>query len=129
MCDLYRLEALLNRIDEAINLVMQQTATISKPDDFLCSSTGMFVLGGVCMQLIFVGETVKVIDGKFPNYLCKYPAVPWKEIMGLRDIIAHEYHHVDAEEIFAVLKNDLPHLLEIVHVMQENVLSELNRSQ
>ncbi|MGN0047807.1 MAG: hypothetical protein ACI37U_02770, partial [Bacteroides sp.] len=48
-------------------------ATISKPDDFLCSSTGMFVLGGVCMQLIFVGETVKVIDGKFPNYLCKYP--------------------------------------------------------
>ena len=49
--------------------------------------------------------------------------------MGLRDIIAHEYHHVDAEEIFAVLKNDLPHLLEIVHVMQKNVLSELNRSQ
>lgn len=125
MYDSRRLTALLDRIAEAITLVMQQTSSIGKPDDFLCSPTGMFVLGGVCMQLIFVGETVKVIDGKFPDYLGRYSAVPWKDIMGLRDIIAHEYHHVDAEEIFAVLKDDLPHLLEVIHEMQKNVMSDL----
>ena len=75
--------------------------------------------------MIFVGETVKVIDGKFPDYLGRYSAVPWKDIMGLRDIIAHEYHHVDAEEIFAVLKDDLPHLLAVIHEMQQNVMSDL----
>lgn len=75
--------------------------------------------------MIFVGETVKVIDGKSPDYLGRYSAVPWKDIMGLRDIIAHEYHHVDAEEIFAVLKDDLPHLLEVIHEMQQNVMSDL----
>ena len=40
------------------------------------------------MQLIFIGESVKVIDNKTNHsYLNKYPNVPWSEIMGLRDII------------------------------------------
>ena len=34
--------------------------------------------------------------------------------MGLRNIIVHEYHHVDADEIYNVIKNDLPPLLEAV---------------
>lgn len=38
--------------------------------------------------------------------------------MGLRDIIAHEYHRVDEEEIYAVVVNDLPTLLDQVRSMK-----------
>jgi len=41
--------------------------------------------------------------------------------MGLRDIIAHEYHHIDSEEIFKVIKDDLPSLLVIVRQMREDL--------
>lgn len=53
--------------------------------------------------------------------LSRYNHIPWTAIMGLRDIIAHEYHHIDAEEIFQVIKKDLPVLLATVRKMKEDM--------
>ena len=122
MFDKLRIKSLLQRIEDAISLILDNTLSISSPNDFLISSEGMFALSGACMQLIFIGESVKVIDNKTNHsYLKKYPNVPWSEIMGLRDIIAHEYHHIDSEEIFKVIKDDLPSLLAIVRQMKEDL--------
>ena len=79
----------------------------------------MFALGGFCMQLIFVGENVKVLSIRAPEVLQRQPEIPWNEIMGLRNIIVHEYHHVDADEIYNVIKNDLPPLLEAVRNLRK----------
>ncbi|WP_080904423.1 hypothetical protein [Parabacteroides sp. Marseille-P3160] len=78
-----RIRSLLLRIEEAIVLILDQTKQIKSSDDFLKTSHGMFILGGVCMQLIFIGESVKVISSTDPTYLKKYPDMPWNEIMGL----------------------------------------------
>ena len=122
MFDKLRIKSLLQRIEDAISLILDNTLSISSPNDFLTSSEGMFSLSGACMQLIFIGESVKVIDNKTNHsYLNKYPNVPWSEIMGLRDIIAHEDHHIDSEEIFKVIKDDLPSLLVIVRQMREDL--------
>ena len=51
----------------------------------------MFVLDGVCMKLIFIGESVKTIDKLSEGELFPlYPVIPWKEIMKLRDVIAQQ---------------------------------------
>lgn len=79
----------------------------------------MFILSGICMQLVFIGESVKTIDNKTNHsYLIKYTDIPWTAIMGLRDIIAHEYHRIDEEEIFAVVNKDLISLLKIIQQMK-----------
>ena len=71
------------------------------------------------MQLVFIGESVKTIDNKTNHsYLIKYTDIPWTAIMGLRDIIAHEYHRIDEEEIFAVMNKDLISLLKIIQQMK-----------
>ena len=71
------------------------------------------------MQLVFIGESVKTIDNKTNHsYLIKYTDIPWTAIMGLRDIIAHEYHRIDEEEIFAVVNKDLISLLKIIQQMK-----------
>ena len=36
-----------------------------------------------------------------------YPSIPWKQVKGLRDIIAHHYFDVDASQIFWILSNEL----------------------
>ncbi len=121
MYDPIRILSLLQRIDDAITLIIDNTSYIGSADGFLTSSDGMFALSGACMQLIFIGESVKAIDVKTNHqYLIKYPNIPWKEIMALRNIIAHEYHHIDAEEIFNVIKNDLPTLQETIRNMKQN---------
>ena len=75
-------------------------------------------MASVC-SWFFIGESVKTIDNKTNHsYLIKYTDIPWTAIMGLRDIIAHEYHRIDEEEIFAVVNKDLISLLKIIQQMK-----------
>lgn len=116
-----RIFSLLERMEEAVLLVQGQTRNILCADDFLNSPEGMFALGGVCMQLILIGESAKALDAKNPGYLARYPEIPWREIMGLRNVIAHEYHHIDAEEIYKVINRDLPVLLQTLRKMKLDI--------
>lgn len=122
MFDKERIQSLLNRIEDSILLIQTKSEQISAPEDFLLTPDGMFILSGICMQLIFIGESVKTIDNKTEHsYLKRYPAVPWTGIMGLRDIIAHEYHRIDEEEIFNVIKQDLAPLLMTIRQMRTDL--------
>ncbi len=121
MYDEKRIYSLLERIEDAILLIQNQTDSIETADYFLNSQEGIFMLGGVCMQLIFIGESVKTLDAKNAGYLADYPEIPWREVMGLRNVIAHEYHHIDAEEILNVIKKDLPVLLSVIQRMKNEV--------
>lgn len=119
MFDIQRIQLLLNRIEDAIELIQLKAQQITSPNDFLLDQEGMFLLSGICMQLIFIGESVKTIDNKTQHlYLKDYDTIPWNAIMGLRDIIAHEYHRIDEEEIFHVIKSDLDPLLSTIRRMK-----------
>lgn len=88
----------------------------------MLSPEGTFTLSGVCMLLIYIGESIKSIDSKTESrYLSNYPEIPWSDIMGLRNIIAHEYHRIDEDEIFRVITDDLQPLLETVKKMKSEL--------
>jgi uncharacterized protein with HEPN domain len=38
------------------------------------------------------------------------PDVPWTEIVGMRNVLVHEYFGVDVEEIWTTVQYDLPRL-------------------
>lgn len=44
-----------------------------------------------------------------------YPDIPWHGVFGLRNIISHEYASTDPEEIFNIVREDLPELLKGLH--------------
>ena len=114
--------SLLTRIEESIELIQSQTKQIKTPNDFMLSPEGTFTLSGVCMLLIYIGESIKSIDSKTESqYLSNYPEIPWSDIMGLRNIIAHEYHRIDEDEIFRVITNDLQPLLATVKKMKSEL--------
>ncbi len=122
MFDIARIQTLLDRVESAILLIQSKVQQISTPDDFLLDQEGTFLLSGICMQLIFIGESIKTIDNKtLHGYLTNYPDIPWNQIMGLRDIIAHEYHRIDEEEIFNIINTDLISLLSTVRQMKKEL--------
>lgn len=73
------------------------------------------MLDGVCMKLIATGESIKNLDKLTNgNLLVLYPQIPWREVMGMRDIIVHHYFEVDADVIFNTIKENIPLLMKVL---------------
>lgn len=104
---------MLKQIESAILRIMQRTQEVSCADDFLLSPFGMEKLDSVCMLLIAIGEGLKNIDKQTEGKLLPlYPSVPWRDIKGMRDIIAHHYFDIDADEVYNIVSQELQPLLE-----------------
>ena len=116
---------ILEDILSAIEKLENRTKDIQSVDDFLCSSSGMVLLDATCMLLIAIGESLKSLDKTTDGKLLPtYPSIPWKNVKGLRDIIAHHYFDVDAEEVFSIIKNDLEPLKKAIDFFKEQLFPE-----
>lgn len=80
------------------------------------------LLDGVCMKLIATGESIKNLD-KLTNgsLLILYAEIPWREVMGMRDIIVHHYFEVDADVIFKTIKENIPLLKDTLKRMRKDL--------
>ena len=105
------IEDILGRLIWATQQIERRFKVIAEVDDFLKTDAGTEKLDSICMQLINIGEALKQIDklsGKV--LLSRYPAIEWKNVMGMRDIITHHYFDIDAEIVFNVCDEHIPRL-------------------
>ena len=113
---------LLDKVIESLEVIQQRTENIHCTNDFLDSATGTLLLDGVCMKLIATGESIKNLDKLTAgNLLIYYPQIPWREVMGMRDIIVHHYFEVDADVIFNTVKENIPLLMDTLLQMREDL--------
>ena len=99
---------ILYDIQSAIEKLQERTKRVYNVDDFLGSSDGMILLDATCMLLIAIGESLKNLDKTTDGKLLPtYPSIPWKNVKGMRDIIAHHYFDVDASQILWIIKNEI----------------------
>jgi len=59
----------------------------------------------VLMNFVIIGESVSRLSDELKE---KENQIPWNKIKGLRNIVAHDYFGVDAEEVWQIIKNNLP---------------------
>lgn len=73
-------------------------------------------LDAACMVLIAIGESIKNLD-KVTNgkMLPTYPDIPWKRVMGMRDVIAHHYFDVDADVVYSVISKERTGRMLVLH--------------
>jgi uncharacterized protein with HEPN domain len=58
-------------------------------------------------QFVVIGEAVKNLSPETRESAAK---IPWTDIAGLRDLIAHEYFRIDIHRVLEIVKRDLPQL-------------------
>lgn len=73
------------------------------------------------MGLIRIGETVNRLPGQL---LLDYPDQPWRVIIAMRNMAAHQYDDLDASRLWRTLTNDVPALRRYV---QEAILGQDGR--
>jgi uncharacterized protein with HEPN domain len=116
-----RLEGVL----EVLERIPRRFAGITTSEDFIDNPEGQDRLDAICMVLIAVGETFKQVDRQTDGkLLARYPDVDWTGVKGVRDVIAHGYFDVDAEEVFAICQNDIPVLIDTVQAMIKDIAND-----
>jgi uncharacterized protein with HEPN domain len=60
-------------------------------------------------QLEIIGEAARRITAEFQQ---AHPEIPWKSLIGLRNILIHEYGEVRQDRIWLILKDHLPPLVK-----------------
>jgi len=59
------------------------------------------------MNFIIIGEMVARLSDEFIE---KYNDIDWHKIRGFRNIVAHNYFGIDAEEVWDIIQSHLPKL-------------------
>ena len=59
------------------------------------------------MNFVVIGEMVDKLSEDFKNH---HPEIEWQKIKGFRNIVAHDYFGIDAEEVWQIIINKIPKL-------------------
>ena len=82
-------------------------------NELLKSPNGMQAVAGNCMLIMAIAEGFKKIDKNTEGQLLLLrPEIPWKQVFGLRNRIAHGYFDIDIDIISEVINEDLRPLLD-----------------
>lgn len=59
--------------------------------------------------LEIIGESANALSDDFR---VRYAHVPWRDIIGLRVVLAHHYHRVDPNQVWVIASVEVPRLAE-----------------
>ncbi len=103
-----RLSDYLAHMLEAAQLAQKHVGGVSK-DDFVASR---MMQQAVLMNLVIIGEAATQIRNEYPEFVDANPspALPWHQMIGMRNRVAHVYFDVDLDVVWVAVTNHLPAL-------------------
>jgi len=98
-------------IIEAARAIVDFTRDLT-PEEFLAPGrSGEITRLAVERELEILGEAAHRVSLPFRN---EHVEIPWKEMVGLRNVISHEYDKVDYMEIYRIVRERIPELIALL---------------
>ena len=69
-------------------------------------------------QMEIIGEASNHLS---PELKSKFTNIEWSQIVGMRNVFAHEYFGIDSSLVWEIIKNDIPELKDKI----ENIIKSL----
>jgi len=105
---------MLDMTRRAVKAIKNKSRTKYDKDDILRL--------GLTHLVQVIGEAARKVSAKFQR---AHPEIPWRNIIGMRHRIVHDYMRVDEDILWQVVTNDLPELLPLL----EEIMPEEEDSQ
>ena len=96
---------ILHRIINHCERVEEKVCTINRTD----FDNNLDIKEIVCFNVFQIGELVKKLE---PNFLSRYNAIPWKNVKGMRDWVAHGYGTISWNDVWNTSTQDIGPLKE-----------------
>ena len=117
-----RVLGIFQQIENAIGQLKDWNANIETAEDYYLSPDGMQKLAASCMLIEAIGEGIHQIDSLTEGKLLpERPEIPWEDVVGIRNHIAHGYFDIDGEVVLMVVQQDLDPLMEAVNHFIETI--------
>lgn len=102
-------------ISESINKILSFSGTFSSADEFYDDVKSF---DAVMMNFVIIGEQVIKMDDTFKE---NYGQINWQKIRAFRNIVAHDYFGIDAEEVWGIINYHLPPLKNSIELLIEKI--------
>ena len=96
---------------ESINKIKLYSQEFKDADDFYHDQKSF---DASMMQFVVIGETISRLDVGFKT---THKHIPWQKIKDFRNIIAHDYFGIDADEIWDIINEKLLPLKSDIEVL------------
>ena len=99
--DLAHLLDIIQAAERAISYTADRSLDDFASDDLLQDA--------VMRRLEIIGEAARRVSDSTRDSLAQ---VPWRQMIGLRNILVHKYEDIDLDVVWDTIKRDLPRLIE-----------------
>jgi uncharacterized protein with HEPN domain len=89
---------------EAIEKIEAYTASIQNAEELFKNEMHF---DAVLMNFVIIGEMVERLSESFKS---EHDTIDWTRIKAFRNIVAHDYFGIDAEEVWQIVRNHIPKL-------------------
>lgn len=101
-----RLADYLEHMLEAVQLVRSYTDGLSKTEFLAEKKTQQAVI----LNILVIGEAATKIYNEYPDLVADHPDVPWKQMRGMRNRMAHGYFEINLDIVWDTVQESLPKL-------------------
>ena len=114
--------SILTQTERALQRVADRARRYKSAEELTSTEAGLESLDSICMLFMAVGEALKNIEKVTEgDLLSQYTNIDWKGVMGFRDIIAHQYFDIDAEQVLWICNHELEPLIFAIRDMIEEL--------
>jgi len=98
--------------DDCLRDVLDATAAIASytSDGKLAFESNAMLRDAVVARLMQIGQAVKDAQSEGLDLRRLRPDIPWRDIAGMRDRLAHRYWAMDVDIVWGVVETELPKL-------------------
>jgi uncharacterized protein with HEPN domain len=104
-------------IEEAIRRISSYAAGLTYESFLLDTKTQ----DAIVRNLEIIGEAAKSISDRLR---AEHPAIPWRNMAGLRDRLIHDYFGVSFDVVWEIVTNDLPKVVDPLKKLLDQEASE-----
>ena len=100
---------------------MNTVSKFVKGKTFEDYQTDILLKSGVERQLETLGETANRLK---PTFQTAHPEIDWSGVVGLRNVIIHQYDELDTEEIWEIATKKVPLLLVQIQPLESDLAKD-----
>lgn len=115
MSRVHRLPDFLDDMVDAARQACAYVEGVSKADFLKDRRTQQAVI----LNLVILGEAATQLLGRHADFLARHPQVPWQDMRGMRNRVAHGYFDIDLQVVWDTVQIDLPSLLARLPTIRE----------